>query len=81
MTRTELARRMLPKIAELAPRAWTPAHDCALVDAIAWGAWGDELAQAVGEIRPGVTFVACRDRFLVLRRLCRMPEPGTAGGA
>ena len=47
MTRTELARRMLPMVAELAPRAWTPDHDCALVSAIARGLWGDELAQMV----------------------------------
>lgn len=78
MTRTELAQKMLPKVAELAPRAWTPAHDCALVDAIANGAWGDELAQIVGHARPGVTFVACRERFALLRRVCRMPEPRRA---
>lgn len=75
MNRTELARRMLPQVAALAPRSWTTDHDCALVSAIARGAWGDELAQLVAEVRPGVTFVACRERFGTLRKLCRMPEP------
>lgn len=78
MTRTELARRMLPQVAALAPRAWTPGQDFALVAAIARGAWGDDLAQMVGDVRPGVTFVACRERFGTLRKLCRMPEPRRA---
>jgi hypothetical protein len=78
MNRVELARAMLPHLGTVDPMRWTPEHDWVLIHSIAHGDWGDTLARRVAQVRPGVSFIACRERFFVLRRKAGMPEPRRA---
>jgi hypothetical protein len=74
VTREEIAAQLLVLLKQPSYK-WTREQDQELAQAIAQGLWGDPLAKALQQIRPGVDFEHCKDRFLLLRQNRNLPKP------